>query len=75
MRESRKFNCNICDYNTAKKGSIQTHLESLHKGVKPILCNVCGIKTAVKESLNKLHVEKKAHICPLCQKSFPSKIL
>ena len=48
--------CNICDFKTAQKGNLKTHIESVHEGIKAYNCNICGWDTSNKSSLN-YHME------------------
>ena len=34
--------CNICDYEYAQKRISKRHIQSVHEGMMPFLCNIWG---------------------------------
>ena len=47
--------CTHCDYKTAKKSSIQTHIKSIHEG-KTFACTQCDFKATQKGNLH-IHIK------------------
>ena len=51
-----KLKCKECEYKTATKKNLDTHIKALHKGVR-FLCNQCEYKATRKQYLNS-HMSK-----------------
>ena len=52
--EDRKYDCQKCDFQTAKPGNLKRHVASIHDGVR-YSCSQCDFDTA-KPSYLKQHV-------------------
>ena len=50
------FKCKICDFETAEKGALKTHIEHVHEGIKPFKCNNWDNKT-VKRFILMKHIK------------------
>ena len=49
------FQCPSCEYNATQKGSLKTHIQSIHEG-KTFQCSSCEYKATQKNSL-KTHMQ------------------
>ena len=60
-----------------KKGVMNGHIESVHKGKKSFKCNVCDTAFSEKSNLNghieSVHDRKKPFRCNICDSSFSEK--
>ena len=54
--EIKPFKCKICDYETAVKGNLKKHVDSVHEEIKPFKCNICVHESSTKGNL-KRHIE------------------
>ena len=54
--------CSFCGYQATQKGSLNTHVRSLHLGIK-YECKHCGIKLSTKASLNS-HIDLIHNMIP-----------
>ena len=45
-----EVSCNQCDYNVTTKGSLLTHIKSIHEGVK-FPCDQCDYKATIRGHL------------------------
>ena len=54
--DTKKFNCQQCEYVTSKKGNYEQHIRSIHEKIREI-CLYCGKSFSDKPNLNK-HVRK-----------------
>ena len=65
-----------CDYKCKKTNRLRFHIDSVHLGVKPHLCDVCPAAFPTKGALNvhKLsHSSERNFNCLFCEKAFHSK--
>ena len=60
-----------------QKGSLKRHIKSVHEGIKPFMCNICGYKSALKSGLKRhitsVHEGKKQFHCTFCNIELSSK--
>ena len=60
-----------------KKGNLKGHTESVHKGKKPFICNICDAsfseKGNLKGHIESVHKGKKPSKCDICDASFSEK--
>ena len=78
MHEKMKnFECSLCDYNFAQKGSLTQHISSVHEGKKPFECSICDYKCSTKQCLTihitSIHEGKKPIECSICNQKFSVK--
>ena len=71
MRKRKYFSCSL-------KGTIATHVASVHEKKKPFKCEFCDYKFSRKGDMNKhivsVHEKKKLFKCEICDYNFFSKI-
>ena len=53
----KKHKCDLCNEEFSNHGNLKRHKKSIHEG-KSFLCEICGFKSARKDSL-KRHFDKK----------------
>ena len=74
LRGKGKFKCDICDANFQQKGTLNTHVKTIHEGKKKFKCDICSSKFGQKGNLNKhvaiAHEGKKQFKCDICDTSF-----
>lgn len=74
--ERLKYQCPQCDSIFMQKGGLQSHINSVHLGDKPFICEECGKGFGTKGALisHKLtHSDDRPFACSVCQKKFKSK--
>lgn len=69
----RNFICHICSYAAKTKGSLQSHISTVHRE-KNLICDICGIRYKYKPELRNhitaVHLKETPHTCHVCGKSF-----
>ena len=68
------FKCNLCEYETVQKSTLDRHKISVHEGIKTGIkafkCNMCEFETAQKSNLNRhkisVHEGIKPFKCSFC---------
>ena len=55
LNENKPFKCNVCDKSFSQKGSMSTHMASIHEGKKVFKCKVCE-KTFSQKSIMIRHM-------------------
>ena len=67
----------ICDAAFYRKNKLKIHIESVHEGKKPYLCNDCGkafsTKNPLKIHIYSVHEGEKTFLCNDCGKTFSRK--
>ena len=74
--EEGDFQCEYCDYKCKKIARIKQHVNQVHLGVRPHLCDFCSAAFPTKSSLNKhrmSHTGERNFPCMFCEKKFHSK--
>ncbi|ERL89923.1 hypothetical protein D910_07282 [Dendroctonus ponderosae] len=64
--------CDLCSKSFSDTGRFRSHMDSVHKKLKPFLCNYCGYKGSCKASLKmhiRSHTGEKPFSCDQCQYS------
>ena len=61
-KESFQFKCEECDLKVYSKPVLETHVNVVHRKLKPYVCDICGTKMAIFYNLNdhrlKVHGER-----------------
>ena len=52
----KKHKCQQCEYTSHWATCIKRHISSVHEGLKPILCALCGARFSTKKTM-KNHIE------------------
>ena len=72
--EGVRFKCNHCEKSYTSKGHLNTHVKTVHDGVKNHVCNHCEISFSIagnlKAHIKAVHDGIKDHHCDFCGKSF-----
>ena len=68
--KEKSHKCDLCDYATSDRRSIESHKKCRHENVKPYKCDKCSYATALKYSLLQhircVHDEVKRFKCEEC---------
>ena len=68
--DGKKYNCADCARSFSSKQSLNGHIDSLHKGMKPHKCPICDDCFAQKSVMNRhissVHDGKMANTCTVC---------
>eukprot|EP00058_Branchiostoma_floridae_P018212 XP_002603701.1 hypothetical protein BRAFLDRAFT_126892 [Branchiostoma floridae] len=75
--KDKKFNCGECDFKTAYRHCLVTHLK-VHQGIKEHKCPQCGYSTTYKHVLARhmlSHDGKRDHFCDSCSFASPYKFV
>ena len=72
-----KNSCDSCGKSFQAKGLLQTHIDSVHRGLKPFSCKLCDKKYTQSHSLKShilsFHEGKKPFKCASCNQAFSQK--
>ena len=68
--EAEKIKCQLCQYETSKKGNLRIHMIGRHENKKDHICGECSYATSRKCSLKRhimeVHRKIKNHVCGEC---------
>ena len=70
------FTCDQCGYTCKKSHRLKFHIDAVHLGLKPHLCELCPAAFATKSTLNKhrlSHTNERNFKCQFCEKAFHTK--
>lgn len=59
---SRVFDCELCDNKFYRKHHLERHIQNIHEGQRPWICNECGFAFHQKPNLGKLHAKARVVI-------------
>ena len=63
QEEKKQFQCEICNANFGRKGTLDRHVGTVHEGKKQFKCDICngsfGQKAALKNHVATVHEVKK----------------
>ena len=69
MHRGERFPCPECDYKSTQRGSLQTHIKSIHRSEKTFQCAHCTYKATqkgnLKTQIKSIH-EGERFSCPVC---------
>lgn len=71
-----KLECSQCEKEFSHRGSLKSHIDSIHAKKKPFECHLCGKSFARKLTLTRhlqVHTGEKPHECPICLKRLSRK--
>jgi len=78
------YQCTQCAYKTVHREHFRRHVDSVHKNVRPFLCDVCGRRFKRHDALLQHRVVHSDdsdtslwsgnHQCAVCQRTFRSKV-
>lgn len=63
-------NCEICHHTFANSKTLSKHIKTVHNKIKPFICNICGYKSARKNTWvihMRQHNGAKPYSCKFCQ--------
>ena len=70
------FQCDLCNYVSARKDNLKKHVQSVHEKLKPYNCRQCGkafsMKQHCKEHEESIH-DGITHSCDFCEMTFTTK--
>ena len=67
----KTFPCEVCGKVYAKRKGLLVHMEAVHSGKRPYVCQECGVSFARKESFQRhTHEEVRQFLCSVCGKTF-----
>ena len=73
----KPFKCEICDYRSSQKSSMNRHVSSVHEGNKPFKCDICAyscsLKNTMKGRVASVHEVKMPFKCGICNYCFSLK--
>ena len=76
-KKSENVLCNICKQKYFSEITLNLHINSVHKGVKPFPCHLCEARFSQKSNLKKhvasVHDKEKPYMCDVCYKKFAAK--
>jgi DNA-directed RNA polymerase subunit RPC12/RpoP len=72
-----KYQCNLCEYTSSTKYSMNTHILNVHMKLRKYSCPDCGDNFAHSGHLNRhidtVHKKLRKYECPHCEKKFGHK--
>ena len=81
-KDKKPFQCNfnnICKYRCSLQQSLKKHIEAVHEGNRPFICEFCDKTFSDKARLNRhvsnVHKAKEMFKCSVCDLGFARKYL
>ena len=78
------YRCTQCSYKTVHREHFQRHVDSVHKNIRPFLCDICGRRFKRRDALLQhamVHGDQSntarwsnTHRCSVCHRTFRSKV-
>ena len=78
-RADMKHQCQLCDYASVEKASLEKHIRFKHTNERPYSCETCGFSTHTNSSMarhmqsHQVGIGKRPHVCDFCGLSYADK--
>jgi len=76
IHESGQLVCSECGYKCKDNHRLTSHINAVHLGIKPHLCDQCPMAFSAKGALKvhrMKHTGERSHFCQFCPKAFTSR--